>query len=128
MNKPRHQNPTRGQETHSREPGPSGDRKESTKRRVYIEPGAQIDIVRDLREEYRASQASTAVSNKRQFYLLLLSTLLLFTYTGLTASQAYSAHRALREALQASRTANKTFQLGLRPWISPIKPPEPDGS
>jgi hypothetical protein len=33
---------------------------ESTNRRVYIEPGIQIDFVKDLREEYNACQKETS--------------------------------------------------------------------
>lgn len=43
--------------------------KESTKRHVYVEPGAKIDFVEDLRKQQKAQQDENTVQQKKQLFL-----------------------------------------------------------
>lgn len=92
----------------------SGGEKESTNRHVYIEPGAKIDFVQDLREEYETAQSDDKTHKNRQLFWTKVAAGLLFATAGLTLWQAYSSHRTLN-AIQ------EQFRLDQRPYISIIK-------
>jgi len=49
----------------------------STKRHVYVEPGVQIDLVKDLRDKYERSENESTTYNNKQLLLTKVSAALL---------------------------------------------------
>lgn len=94
-----------------------GDDK-STNRHVYIEPGVQIDLVKDLKKTYESSQTDGTAHNKRQLFWTKVSAGLLFIYAGLTSTQACLTKIAVDDA-------RENFVKDQAPviWVKP-KPPE----
>jgi hypothetical protein len=94
-------------------PKHDGGEDKSTNRHVYVEPGVQIDLVKDLKEKYEAAQAdNTAHSNKILFWTKI-SAALLFIYAALNWWQACSAHDTLK-------AIKEQFRLDQRPYISVV--------
>ncbi len=78
--------------------GPHSDRneKESTKRHVYVEPGVQIDLVKDLKEQYEAScKESTAQANKMLLWTKIGAGLVLI-YAAITGAQWWELRQNFR--------------------------------
>ena len=71
-------NPKHGKNNPSTEKKQGESEEESTKRHVYIEPGVKVDLVDDLKQQYKASQGeSTTHSNKILFWTKISAALLL---------------------------------------------------
>ena len=96
--KPRHQQA-------SSVPAPSNarDSEQTTKRHVYVEPGVQIDLVKDFREKYERSQDETTGHNKRTLRWAKIGTLFALVYALVTGLQLYDAH--------------KNFKTDERAWV-----------
>jgi hypothetical protein len=86
----------------------------STNRHVYVEPGVQIDFVKDLKQDYKAAQGDSTAQNKKQLFWTKVSAGLLLVYVGLTLWQARSAQKSLD-------TIREQFQREQRPYISITK-------
>ena len=84
--------------------------KENTNRHVYIEPGAKIDFVQDLRDKYDASQQDSTSHSQKILFWTKISAALLFIYAGLTFWQGYLT----RESINNS---SKHFQIDQRPYV-----------
>jgi|ERR1700733_3804934 len=89
----------RTQDNLSTETQQKASEKESNNRHVYVEPGVQIDLVKDLRKTYEASQAEGTNHNKKQLFWTKVSAGLLFVYAALNLWQGYSAKRTADSAL-----------------------------
>jgi len=98
------------QNNHAPNPDKASGHGEHTKRHVYVEPGVQIDLVKDLREKYETSQNDGTTHNKRQLRWTKISAGLLLIYVGLTMWQAWSAQLSLN----AIRTQ---FRIDQRGWL-----------
>src|ERR1700674_411845 len=88
--------------------------KESTNRHVYIEPGVQIDLVKDLKDTYKASRGESTTHNKKQLFWTQVSAGLLFIYAALAWWQGWSAHKTLQ-------AVGEQFRLDQRPYLSVTK-------
>jgi hypothetical protein len=98
-------------------PKQDGGNKETTNRHVYIEPGVQIDLVQDLKEQHEAEQSKADAHNKRQLFWTKVAAFLVLVYAGITGWQACLT----REAINNNA---KQFQIDQRPyvWTNNIKP------
>lgn len=97
---------------------------ESTKRHVYVEPGVQIDLVKNLREEYDANQKKNTAHSKRILFWTIVSAILLFIYSAITGYQASltresvkTAQRSVDVAQEAIKESQGQFQSQQRPYI-----------
>jgi hypothetical protein len=79
------------------QPGP----KEATKRHVYVEPGVQIDIVKDLKARHDAEREEDKASHQRQRFWIMVSTLLVFAYTLAMGYQAWLSRATMQTAQRA---------------------------
>ena len=88
--------------------------KESTKRHVYIEPGAKIDFVEDLRKQQKAQQDENTVQQRKQLFWTKVAAALILLYTIFSGWQV--------------KLARDTFIATNRPYIGvsgvPIWTPE----
>jgi len=62
--------------------------KESTNRHVYIEPGVQIDLVQDLKNQYKTANKDTTTHNEQQLLWTKIAAGLVFLYTAFSGYQA----------------------------------------
>src|SRR4051812_1385987 len=85
-------------------------KKESTNRHVYIEPGAKIDIVDDLRKQHDTEREEDRSASKKQLFWTRLAAGLVLLYTLVTVAQAYLT----RESNDVNRKSVGTYQ---RAWI-----------
>jgi hypothetical protein len=99
--------------------------KEATNQHVYVEPGVQIDLIQDLKQEYRAANADASVQNKKQLFWARVSAGLIFIYAGLTLWQAVSTKNAANATTRAAKTAadnlffaQQQFRMDQRPYLS----------
>ena len=89
---------------HERTDEKDGERKkESTKRRVYIEPGAQIDIAKDLKDQHKAERAEDKTTSNKQLFWTRAATVLIFLYTAFAAWQV--------------KISRDTFNAANRPYV-----------
>jgi hypothetical protein len=84
--------------------------KENTNRHVYIEPGVQIDFVKDFRQEYTSSQKHSTTQGKKILFWTKASAILLFVYATLTGMQDYFTWTI-------ANTGRKQMIASVRPWI-----------
>lgn len=77
--------------------------KENTNRHVYIEAGAKIDFVQDLREQYKASHTASTAHNEKQLFWTKVASLLLLLTAGFSFWQV--------------KIAKDTFAFTDRPYI-----------
>jgi hypothetical protein len=105
--------------------------KESTKRHVYVEPGTQIDFVKDLRDKYDAAQEQNTSHSGKILFWTKVSAVLLFIYAALAAWQGHEMRKTANTALDANRLAEKNMgtQFALtrsqqRAYIEIVRPPE----
>jgi hypothetical protein len=87
--------------------------KETTKRHVYVEPGAQIDLVQDLKDEYKTANSQTSTSNQKQLFWAKVSTGLIAIYALIT----FLMYQANKKAADAAYTAAQMAVLDQRPWL-----------
>jgi hypothetical protein len=78
--------------------------KENTNRHVYIEPGAQIDIVPELKKQHATERQEDKTSQDRQLRWTKIAAGLVLLYTFISGFQAYYTRRAL--------------EIDQRPWIA----------
>jgi hypothetical protein len=83
---------------------------ESSNRHVYVEPGAQIDFVKDFREEYKTAQADQATQHDKQLFWTKIGAGLIFIYALITFWQACLTSKLLD-------TTTKQFKQAERPYI-----------
>jgi hypothetical protein len=81
------------------DPHKKGGEKETTNRHVYVEPGAKIDFVEDLRQEYKANQSDSTTHNKQQLFGTKIGAGLVFVYVALTLWMARSAQKTAETAV-----------------------------
>jgi hypothetical protein len=102
--------PQPGKQNPHPQPKQHGSQEKSTNRHVYIEPGAQIDFVQDLRQKHDAAQEQSATHNKKVLFWTITSAILLFIYAGITGLQACLTRQSLR--------STETFAtLEMRPYL-----------
>jgi hypothetical protein len=95
-----------------------GGEEDSTKRHVYVEPGVQIDLVKDLKQKYEAAQSDSTIHSNKILFWTKTSAALLFIYAGLTWVQSCQAIKSARAAKSAADTANKALHISERAYIS----------
>jgi hypothetical protein len=102
--------PQHGKNNPPPKPKEHGTEKESTNRHVYIEPGAKIDFVQDLKDKYETAQGDSKThSNKQLLWTKIAAGLLL-----LTAGFAGLQGILTREAITNNTTQ---FQIDQRPYV-----------
>lgn len=99
------------------QPQPQGG-KETTHRHVYVEPGVQIDIVHDLKEQYKTERRENQSAHKRQLFWTIIGAVILFAYTTAAFWQGWSNKKAADAAKSAATTAEDTLVVSNRPWIA----------
>jgi hypothetical protein len=92
------------------DPDEYGREEKSTKRHVYVEPGVQIDLVQDLKEQHEAEQSKADAHNKKQLFWTKVAAFLVLVYAGITGWQACLT----REAINNNA---KQFQINQRPYV-----------
>jgi hypothetical protein len=102
------------------QPKQEGGEKESTNRHVYIEPGAKIDFVQDLREKYDAAQGEDKTHKDDQLFWTKVASGLLLLAAVFSGLQWRSTKKAADAAKSAADTARDTLVLDQRPWIGPV--------
>jgi hypothetical protein len=93
----------------------SGDK--STKRHVYVEPGVQIDLVKNFREEYTAAQKDGTAHNKKQLFWTKVSAFLLLVYVGLTLLIYRANKKAADVAVNAFIATRKSSESETRAMV-----------
>jgi len=73
-------------------------KKESTKRHVYIEPGTQIDIAKNLKEQHKTERAEDKTTSNKQLFWTRAATVMIFLYTGFAAWQVKISHDTFNAA------------------------------
>jgi hypothetical protein len=96
------------------DPHDSDPKEKSTNRHVYIEPGVQIDLVQDLRNDIKTAQTNGTADNRKQLFWTKVSAGLLLLYVGLTLWQAYSAQNSVN-------AIKDQFERDQRPYIAITK-------
>jgi hypothetical protein len=83
---------------------------ESTNRHVYIEPGARIDFVQDIKDKYDSAKRDETAQNKKQLFWTKIATVLLLLTAGFAGLQGYLTRDSIRNN-------TKQFQIDQRPYI-----------
>ena len=65
----------------------------STKRHVHVEPGVQVDLVKELKDKYERSENESTTYNNKQLLLTKVSAALLLIYATFTGLQLWNSHR-----------------------------------
>lgn len=102
--------PEHSQNSPAANPDKHGGGKESSKCHVFVEPGIQIDFVKDLREQQKANQDENTSHSKKILWWTKVSAALIFVYAGLTAWQGYLTRQAIHQT-------GKQFQIEQRPYV-----------
>ena len=101
--------PQRGKHHQPANPKQDSTQKESTNRHVYIEPGAQIDFVKNLREKYDAAQRDDQTHKANQLFWTKVAAGLVLLAAGFSGWQGYLTR-------QLALTARQTLAADQRPW------------
>jgi hypothetical protein len=91
-----------------------GSEEKSTSRHVYIEPGVQIDIVKDLKEQHKTERTENTAAHKKQLFWTKIASGLLF----LTAIFAFWQGLLTRESINNN---SRQFQIDQRPYVLPLE-------
>jgi hypothetical protein len=102
------------------DPNSKRSQKESNKRHVYIEPGAKIDFVEDLRKKYETAQTDDNTHKTQQLLWTKIAAGLLLVTAGITWWQGCLTRESI-----TNNTAQ--FQVSQRPWIEVGGKAEPIG-
>ena len=102
--------PNRPKNNPGTDPHKKSSEKETTNRHVYIEPGAQIDFVQDLKQKYESSQGNASTHNKKQLFWTQVGAGLIFIYALITFWQGCLT----REAIGNN---SEQFQIDQRPYL-----------
>src|ERR1700682_747758 len=73
-----------------------GDEK-STNRHVYVEPGVQIDFVKDLKDQHQTSQTEDRAQQKKQLFWTRVATALILLYTAFAGWQTVLTNVAIKD-------------------------------
>jgi hypothetical protein len=105
-------------------PHEDSPKKESTNRHVYIEPGAKIDLVQDLKNAYHTANEQTSAHNDKTLFWARIGAIFTILYVGLTGLIYNSSRQSAEAAVKAAKAAqdgikNTTdqFHLDQRAWI-----------
>ena len=82
----------------------------STKRHVYIEPGVQIDIVQDLKNQHKAERQEDTAAHKKQLLWTKITAFLVVAYTSVMIWQACLTRQSINDA-------RSNFNAYYRPFI-----------
>src|SRR6266511_207045 len=107
------QNPRHPQKPRQPNPNDNGSQKETTNRHVYIEPGAKIDLVQDLRNDIKTAQADgTKQASKQLFWAKVAAFAAIGAtfFVGLQGLLLQQSNRINREALQSVQRAFMGFK------------------
>jgi len=83
---------------HTTKPKHGDGEKESTNRHVYLEPGAKIDFVRGIREQYETAQIDDKTYKAEQLVWTKIAAGLLLLAAGFSGWQGYLTRKAIRDA------------------------------
>src|ERR1039458_4873190 len=97
---------------HNPATNPHNERSEekTTNRHVYVEPGVQIDFVKDLREQYKTTQESNTAHNKKVVFWTKVGAGLILVYATITFVQTCYTKKAAEQAI-------KSMQVEERAWV-----------
>jgi hypothetical protein len=93
-----------------KKPDHDGGEKDSTKRRVYVEPGVQIDFVKDLKEKYDAAQSDDKTDKAKQLLWTKIAAGLLLLAAGFAGWQDCLTRAAISDA-------REQFVKDQRPYV-----------
>jgi hypothetical protein len=103
-------NPERPENDPKPNPHKKQGEKETTNCHVYIEPGAQIDFVKDLRNQYKTSQDQNTAHSEKILFWTKVSAWLLAIYIALTSGLVCLSY-------QSWKTTREFFQRDQRPYV-----------
>jgi hypothetical protein len=124
-----HKKPKPGQNNiHPRPKQPEGEEK-STNRHVYVEPGAKIDFVLDVKTKFDSAQRGSETHNNKQLFWTKVASGFLLVNAVIAGLQVYwttGAIQAANRSAAAADTANVNFVESNRPWIGSMPASKPD--
>ena len=82
-------------------PRPDPNKKESTSRHVYVEPGVKIDFVQDLRDKHDIEQGQQSAYQNQQLLWTIVAAVLLLVTAALAGWQGYLIHTQFRKDQRA---------------------------
>jgi hypothetical protein len=99
---------------HQPQPEQNSSQEKSTNRHVYIEPGAKIDFVQDLKDKYETAQGHNKTQYDKQLVWTKVASGLLLLTAGFAGWQGWLT----RESIDNN---SKQFQIDQRPYIWPLE-------
>lgn len=106
-------------------PEDDGSKKETTNRHVYIEPGAKIDFVDDLKHKYETAQGDDNAHKINQLRWTKIAAGLVLLTAGFAGWQGWSTRKAANATARAADTADRNFtftqsefRMEQRPYLS----------
>jgi hypothetical protein len=92
------------------QPKQPSSEKESTNRHVYIEPGVKMDLVDDLKKQFKAAQDENTAHQNRSLFWTKIAAAVLLIYTFLTGWLGLPT----RESIDNN---TRQFQKDQRPYV-----------
>lgn len=93
--------------------------KETNNHHVFIEPGAKIDLVDDLKKNYEAANESSGTHGHKSLFWARIATISTVLYFIVTGFIFVASKKSADAAASAADTAKNALAIGQRPWIGP---------
>jgi hypothetical protein len=94
-------------------PKQDSTQKESTNRHVYIEPGAQIDVVQDLKDQHQAERGEDAAAHTKQLFWTKIAAVIVLLYTIISALQLCELRKSTTISMRSwIGLSNPAFNVG----------------
>jgi hypothetical protein len=102
----------------------SGGEEKSTNRHVYIEPGVQIDFVKDIRKQHDADQTENRSLQRKQLFWTRVAAGLILLYTAFAGWQVSLTNTAINDARENFSKDHAPY-MWVTPQIPVLNPNEP---
>jgi hypothetical protein len=89
---------------------PNLSHEETTNRHVYIEPGAQIDFVEDLKKKYEWAQSEERAHSTKQLFWTKVGAALVLIYASIAFWQGYLTRKSAKAAEDANEIARQSLE------------------
>src|SRR5437660_5541534 len=106
------------------EPDKGSTQKETYNRHVFVEPGAKIDLVNDLKNDYKAANDSAEAHNRKSIFWARIAAIFTVLYFSVTALIYLSSKKSADAADRSAKTAESTiantqesFRQDQRAWV-----------
>jgi hypothetical protein len=102
-------------------PKENSAQKETTNRHVYIEPGVQIDIVQDLKNQHKTERDEDKASHKSQIFWTKVTAVLVLIYTLIMGYQLKVAKETFNVRIPTKSIIVSEFMSITRSEVMPIR-------